>query len=110
MSRRSRARGCLGAALGLSITAALAVATPAAASPSAAPAPSIVARHTLTLITGDVVALQPRSDGNWVASLRPSAARPNVSYASHKVGKDLYLIPSDAMAMIAAGTLDDQLF
>src|SRR5256885_15029870 len=109
MSRPSRARRSVGAALGIPVLAALAVAIPAGAAPAAA-APSVLARHTVTLVTGDVVDVQTTSDGNTVATLRPTADRANISYASHKVGDQLYLVPSDAMALLAAGTLDDQLF
>lgn len=111
MSRPSTVLRSVAAALGITVTAALAAVTPASAQPEAQPAPmSVVARHTVTLITSDVVEVHTLSDGNVTATIKPTANRVNPSYASRKVNDQLYLIPADAMALLAAGKLDQELF
>ncbi|HEV2782758.1 MAG TPA: S8 family serine peptidase [Actinophytocola sp.] len=96
-------------ALGLAVTAALLVASPAPAQPGSPP-PVAATRHTVTLITGDVVEVRTLGDGNATATLRPGAERANVSYASRRVGDQLYVVPADAMPLLAAGKLDGELF
>src|SRR2546430_5291408 len=59
MSRPSGILRSFAAALGIAVATTLAVATPggAVAQPAAQNAPTVVARHTVTLLTGDVVEL-----------------------------------------------------
>ncbi len=110
MSRSSTVLRSVAAALGVAVTAAL-TAAPATAQPQAqASAVTVVARHTVTLITSDVVEVQTLSNGNVNATIKPTANRTNPSFASRKVNDQLYIIPADAMAMLAAGKLDQELF
>ncbi|MPZ82540.1 MAG: S8 family serine peptidase [Actinophytocola sp.] len=100
-------------ALALVSTQALTIAPAAAAQPGGrqvAPAPTVVSQHTVTLVTSDVVDLRLMSDGDATATVRPAEHRSNVSYATRKIGDSLYVVPSDAMALIAAGKLDEELF
>lgn len=90
----------------------LAVTTPtaAAASPANPAAPTVLARHTVTLLTGDVVELHTLANGDATATIRPPATGLAPSYASRKVNNQLYVIPAQAMPMLAAGKLDQELF
>lgn len=105
-----RPRKSLTAAFGLAIAATLAVATPGSAQPASPSNPTIVARHTVTLLTGDVVELHTLSTGDATATIKPQPGGLAPSYASRKVGNDLYVIPAQAMPMLAAGKLDQELF
>lgn len=121
---RSRARRTVSSttaavvvALASALVSALAVAPAAAAqpggqhaTPAPTPAPTVVSQHTVTLVTSDVVDLRLMSDGDATATVRPAENRSTVSYATRKVGDSLYVVPSDAMALIAAGKLDEELF
>ncbi|MEV4356370.1 S8 family serine peptidase [Nonomuraea sp. NPDC049625] len=77
------------------------------------PAETQPARVTLTLITGDVVEYAPSQSGVPSIAIRP-APRPDgadVTFATLP-GKDggYLVLPSDAAPMVAAGTLDEELF
>jgi subtilisin family serine protease len=72
--------------------------------------PTTVSRHTVTLLTGDVVELQTLANGDATATIKPPAGGLAPSYASRKVNNDLYVIPAQAMPMLAAGKLDQELF
>lgn len=110
MSRRS---ALLLTALALVVPALPAVAAPAPAPDATTPQANqaaVTARHTITLVSGDVVQLESLSDGTETATVKPTADRPNTSFASRRVGDQTYVIPSDAMALLAAGKLDQELF
>ncbi|MFE9653584.1 S8 family serine peptidase [Micromonospora sp. NPDC006431] len=98
----------------MTVATMLAAAAPAAAQPevppAAPPAAAVLAKNTVTLVTGDVVDLTTLSNGDATATVRPASGRHNVSYATRKVGEALYVIPSDAMSLLAAGKLDEELF
>lgn len=115
MTRRSRSTvRSLGLTLSAAMAATLAVAPTTAAQPAAdapaRPAPSVLSQHAITLVTSDVVDLRIMSDGNASATIRPAQGREHIGYASRRAGEDLYVVPTDAMAMISAGTLDEELF
>jgi subtilisin family serine protease len=110
MSRPSGMLRSVAVTLGFAVTAALA-AIPAGAQPaSPPPSPIPATHHTVTLISGDVVDLRTMSDGDATATVRPVPGRTNISYASRKVGDQHYVIPSDAIALLASGKLDEELF
>ncbi|MFE9205882.1 hypothetical protein [Micromonospora sp. NPDC007230] len=98
----------------MTVATMLAAAAPAATQPevppAAPPAAAVLAKNTVTLVTGDVVDLTTLSNGDATATVRPASDRHNVSYATRKVGEALYAIPSDAMSLLAAGKLDEELF
>jgi subtilisin family serine protease len=115
MARRSRGTvRSLGLTLSAALAATLAVTPPVSAQqsaqPQAKPAPTVVAKHTVTLVTSDVVELNVLSDGDATATIHPDSDRAHIGYATRRAGEDLYVVPTDAMAMISAGTLDEELF
>ncbi|MFJ8226024.1 S8 family serine peptidase [Streptomyces griseus] len=65
--------------------------------------------HTVTLITGDVVAyVDGPGDRDTVSVDRPDGAEGGVRV--QQAGEDVYVLPDEATALIAAGTLDRRLF
>jgi subtilisin family serine protease len=108
MSRPLGMRGFGGVALGATLATTLFITVPAGAAPATNPAaPAVVARHTVTLVTGDRVELVNLSNGDATATVAP---RENISYATRKVKDQLYVEPTDAMPLLAAGKLDQELF
>ncbi|MFI0418438.1 S8 family serine peptidase [Spongiactinospora sp. 9N601] len=92
---------------------ALGPATPAGAEPGgSAPAPAVPAsRHTLTLITGDVVEVRTYPDGRQAVAPRPGrAGRPLPDLKVTERHGDMYVVPSDARPLLAADRLDRELF
>jgi len=61
---------------------------------------------TITLITGDRIALQR----NGAATIRPGAGREGMAFATFRVQGHDYVIPADARTMVATGELDRRLF
>lgn len=105
------------AAIGGVIAAALAsptapvTAAPLPETPTASPrSETVVTRHTVTLLTGDVVLLEKTADGRQLASVRPPTDRQQISYQTRQIDGHAYVIPSDAIPLLADGTLDERLF
>ncbi|MEV1172061.1 S8 family serine peptidase [Nonomuraea sp. NPDC049784] len=95
------------------VLAAVVVPPHQAASAATEPAETQPARVTLTLITGDVVEYAPSQGGVPSVAIKP-APRPDgaaVTFATLP-GKDggYLVLPSDAASLVAAGTLDEELF
>lgn len=114
MRRRPRTLHALSAVtLGVGLTAAL-PAAPSSAAPSAAGRTAGTSVKTVTLVTGDQVAVHRLANGTCSAEVSRAAIRPDgVHPAFTTLGtpdKKLYVIPNDAVAAIAAGTLDRELF
>ncbi|MEV6681901.1 S8 family serine peptidase [Streptomyces erythrochromogenes] len=66
---------------------------------------------TVRLITGDRVTVTSVPGGRHVVSVAPGPGRERVSFRTQEDGdKALTVIPSDAQALVAAGTLDRRLF
>ncbi|HEX6684523.1 MAG TPA: S8 family serine peptidase [Candidatus Limnocylindrales bacterium] len=63
----------------------------------------------VTLITGDRAVLRTNADGGRTASLERNGL-PASDYLTRQMGGDLYVIPSDAVPLIAKGLLDEELF
>ncbi|MFG6196733.1 S8 family peptidase [Nonomuraea sp. JJY05] len=84
-----------------------------AAAAATEPAETQPARVTLTLITGDVVEYAPSQGGAPSIAIRPAPRTDgaDVTFATLP-GKDggYLVLPSDAAPMVAAGTLDEELF
>ncbi|MEU2250271.1 S8 family serine peptidase [Streptomyces sp. NPDC019224] len=104
-------------ATALALGGALLVTPPAAADSTsgtvtgaaAAPAPAGQAAHDITLITGDVVHYTDRpGDQDDVTVDRAPGAHGGVSVQSY--GHHTYVIPTEAMGLIASGKLDAELF
>jgi len=86
--------------------------TNVASAPSSRPAVASRAA-TVTLITGDKVHL----DGNTPAgvSLQPRAGRENIRFITRRIstddrGEQIYVLPADALPLISADRLDEDLF
>ena len=99
---------------GLSLAAPASGAIPAIPSSPAAqpgtPSSKVVARHTVTLLTGDPVVLEQLADGRQVATVHPPADRIQISYQNRVSNGHADVIPSDAVPLLAADKLDQELF
>lgn len=102
------------AAAGLAMVAGTAVAGPAEAAPATTSTSSagsrVVSEHTVTLISGDVVLLEQFANGKESAVVRPPTDRARVGYSTQQVNSDVYVIPNDAVPLLAAGTLSRDVF
>ncbi|GAA4911324.1 subtilisin family serine protease [Stackebrandtia albiflava] len=98
------ARRRIGAGLAAAITAVTGVAFTAAPAAADPPAPTATS-SAVTLITGDVAVVDVAADGTTSASLTTTS-----DYYTRMSGGDVYVIPVEAEAMLAAGTLDPELF
>ena len=70
----------------------------------------IVDKHTITLVTGDAITVDKYSDGTLIGTLAPGDDGTPVSFTEKTVDGDYYLIPDQAMAFIASGQMDEDLF
>jgi subtilisin family serine protease len=112
MTRRSSMLQVSAVAVGIATAAALTFATPANAAPAGGPAPTspVVAEHTVTLVTGDVVLLRRLANGDDVATVKPAPDRLHTSFATREVNDQVYVVPTDAVPLLAADKLDEELF
>ena len=115
MRPRIRAAGALLAAAVLVAPSVLAAtAGPAAATPGGTPARSVPTTFTptatrpvtVTLVTGDKVTVL----GPDRATVKRGKGRSEVTFVTSRAGGHLRVIPSDALPMLAAGTVDARLF
>ncbi|NUR26255.1 MAG: S8 family serine peptidase, partial [Catenulispora sp.] len=80
-----------------------------AGKPAPAAARAAATTHKITLVTGDVVTVTTLTDGTQTASVvRPAAATGGVRV--QKVKDDLYVLPDEALPLLAADKLDSRLF
>ncbi|TMR21720.1 hypothetical protein ETD86_14345 [Nonomuraea turkmeniaca] len=100
-------------------TAAASAATPeTAATPKAGSAPTAqlgtgpaTGTFTFTLITGDTVTATADASGIVSYEVKHGPGRDDITFVTRSDGpRELAVIPSDAMPMLAAGTLDQRLF
>ena len=115
--RSARRRRRLAASVAASVAAACAVtggnawaATPGTTPPAAGTTSRVTAVSTVTLVTGDRVRLSTRSDGTQDAALLPDPSDPRPSASVYRNGKDLYVVPLEALPYLRAGKLDRALF
>ncbi|MEU8080207.1 peptidase S8, partial [Catellatospora citrea] len=67
------------------------------------------ATHKVTLVTGDVVTVTTMADGNQAVDVdRPDQAVGGVKM--HEIKGDLYVVPDEAVSLLAADKLDRRLF
>ncbi|MFI0807630.1 S8 family peptidase [Streptomyces echinatus] len=101
------------AAAGVATAAAVALAagmtSPASAKPATAPAAAsaLTAKHHVTLITGDRVALDAKGR---VVGLQRAEGRAHIPFQVRKAAGHTLVIPADAARLVASGTLDQRLF
>jgi subtilisin family serine protease len=103
------------ASLSVAVAAALAAVAPAHAAPahgvtSSGSTAAVVSRHTVTLLTGDVVLLERTADGRQIATVQAPAGRQHISYQTRYANGHAYVIPSDAIGLLADGVLDRRVF
>ncbi len=84
--------------------------TPVAQSGPAGGKAGAPVRRKVTLVTGDVVSLQTSADGRQVATAVPGPGRAHITFSTQQQGDDVYVIPSDAIPLLAADVLDRELF
>ncbi|MGW6208501.1 S8 family serine peptidase [Streptomyces sp. NPDC055089] len=114
--RRGAAVGAVAAAVVLSLTSlpGTAAAVPPPAGPSASGAPSTQQKgsttSTVTLVTGDKVALTTGPDGKQSVNILPGTGTSKTFQTSGGKNGDLYVYPEDAMAALASSTVDGELF
>ncbi|MEU5790612.1 S8 family serine peptidase [Micromonospora purpureochromogenes] len=86
---------------------------PASAQPGAAqPAttPQVAAKpRTVTLLTGDTVHLGT-VNGQTTVDVVPGKGREKIPFLTHSAGKDVRVIPADAVGLLNRGKLDARLF
>ncbi|WP_406439923.1 S8 family peptidase [Streptomyces sp. NBC_00631] len=86
--------------------------SPASAKPepraaTAAAASSLTAKHHVTLITGDRVALDAKGR---VVGLERAEGRQHIPFRISKAGGHTLVVPGDAVQLVASGKLDQRLF
>jgi len=64
----------------------------------------------VTLITGDVVQLTAAGGGKTAATVRPAPGREGITFKTLEVDGGLRVVPSDAIPLLAAKTVDAELF
>ncbi|MBM0256627.1 S8 family serine peptidase [Micromonospora sp. 4G55] len=86
---------------------------PASAQPTAAqPAttPKVAAKpRTVTLLTGDTVHVST-VNGQTAVDVVPGKGRERIPFITHSAGKDVRVIPADAVGLLNRGKLDARLF
>ncbi|MFF7578784.1 S8 family serine peptidase [Streptomyces sp. NPDC008061] len=114
--RRTAAAGAVTAAVVLSLTIqpGAVAAVPPSTGPSVAGAPSThqegSTTSTLTLVTGDKVALTTGPDGKQSVNILSGAGTSKTYQTASGQNGDLYVYPEDAMAALASSTVDGELF
>jgi subtilisin family serine protease len=66
--------------------------------------------RTVTLVTGDQVQLNTFAGGKEGVTVRPGPGRENVSFTYQSRGDSVTVLPSDALALLQRGVLDERLF
>ncbi|MEH1164374.1 S8 family serine peptidase [Micromonospora sp. CPCC 205539] len=116
--RRGSGLIALGTALTLTLGLPLASANAAAPTPGqpasggAKPAttPGVAsAPRSVTLITGDTVKVST-VNGQTAVEVVPGKGREKIPFITHSAGKDVTVIPSDAVGLLNRGKLDERLF
>ncbi|SCF28496.1 Serine protease, subtilisin family [Micromonospora purpureochromogenes] len=96
-------------AAGLIAAGFTAIQLPAAASPSTAAKAAAMYKHTVTLITGDVVTVTTSTDGAETVDVdRPDNATGGVHL--QESGDDLFVLPDEALPLLTSNKLDRRLF
>ncbi|MCX5107393.1 S8 family serine peptidase [Streptomyces sp. NBC_00378] len=102
------ATACVAGALGIpTVAAAEAPTTRATQSQHNGP---VVAAHTITLVTGEVVTLDRYANGVQAATVAPAPDGTPAAFSTMKVGDEVYVIPDKAQPYLAANELDRELF
>ena len=108
--RTVRATACLAAvtlAAGLFAAPTLAASAPRGGASHPVGPPTV---QTVTLVTGDVVQVSTGADGRQAVTLEPRPDGTIPQAAINQAGGHLYVVPFDAMGLLAAKRLDRDLF
>ncbi|AQW49196.1 S8 family peptidase [Streptomyces violaceusniger] len=80
-------------------------------SQAAAEAPPVrTQQHTVTLITGDTVSVTTGADGKYAVEVKRGAGRESVEFVANQKGKEISVVPVDALRLLSANKLDASLF
>ncbi|MFJ9787376.1 S8 family serine peptidase [Amycolatopsis sp. NPDC101161] len=82
----------------------------AAPGPQAAPSPAGVERHSVTLLTGDVVQVERQPGGKQAATVQPAPGREKIRFHQQEVDGHLSVFPEDVTPRLAAKQVDRILF
>ncbi|WP_406423155.1 S8 family serine peptidase [Streptomyces sp. NBC_00873] len=102
------AAACVAGTLGTSSIAA--AETPATRASQPQQNGPVVATHTLTLVTGEVVTLERHANGLQAATVESAPDGTPAAFSTIKVGDEVYVIPDKAQPYLAANELDRELF
>ena len=105
-----RATACLASvtlAAGLFAAPTLAAGAPRGGTPHRAGPPTV---KTVTLVTGDVVQVSTGADGRQAVTLKPRPDGTIPQAAINQAGGHMYVVPFEAMGLLAAKRLDRDLF
>ena len=112
MRRQVKRAAAATVATAAAVALAAGMTSPASAKPepraaTAAAAASLAAKHHVTLITGDRVALDAKGR---VVGLERARGRQHIPFRISKVGGHTLVVPGDAVQLVASGKLDQRLF
>ncbi|EOD70628.1 Subtilisin-like protein serine protease-like protein [Amycolatopsis vancoresmycina DSM 44592] len=82
----------------------------AAPGPHAAPSPAGLERHSVTLLTGDVVQVERQPGGKQAATVQPGPGREKIRFHQQEVDGHLSVFPEDVTPRLAAKQVDRTLF
>ncbi|KQZ67451.1 S8 family peptidase [Nocardioides sp. Root151] len=105
--------GLVVAGLTSGLTTGPATGSPGGAAPGpagAAAGPGRGADDTVTLVTGDRVHVRDETGGHSSVVIEPAAGRDGVDFHQLEIDGELHVLPGDAVPLLAAGRLDDDLF
>ncbi|NBH10497.1 S8 family serine peptidase [Amycolatopsis sp. SID8362] len=76
----------------------------------AAPAPAGVERHSVTLLTGDVVQVERQPGGKQAATVQPAPGREKIRFHQQEVDGHLSVFPEDVAPRLGSKQVDRTLF
>ena len=82
----------------------------AAPGPQAAPSPAGLERHSVTLLTGDVVQVERQPGGKQAATVRPAPGREKIRFHQQEVDGHLSVFPEDVTPRLGSKQVDRTLF
>ncbi|MBE8517051.1 S8 family serine peptidase [Amycolatopsis sp. H6(2020)] len=82
----------------------------AAPGPQAAPSPAGIERHSVTLLTGDVVQVEQQPGGKQAATVRPAPGREKIRFHQQEVDGHLSVFPEDVTPRLGSKQVDRTLF
>jgi hypothetical protein len=82
----------------------------AASGPQAAPSPAGIERHSVTLLTGDVVQVERQPGGKQAATIQPAPGREKIRFHQQEVDGHLSVFPEDVTPRLGSKQVDRTLF